>query len=141
MTKRELIGNAIGEFAPILTFVIIAETHGFHTGLIWLVIVAMLSHVFSWVIERRVPKFGLVASGTILLFGMMSIVTNNEFYIIIKDTLYASSFGLALLGGLIFKRSYLQALFGDFLPYRIEDGSSSRFAGRSFFSSLPCRMK
>jgi len=114
MTKRELIGNAIGEFAPILTFVIIAETHGFHTGLIWLVIVAMLSLVFSWVIERRVPKFGLVASGTILLFGMMSIVTNNEFYIIIKDTLYASSFGLALLGGLIFKRSYLQALFGDF---------------------------
>lgn len=114
MTKRELIGNAIGEFAPILTFVIIAETHGFHTGLIWLVIVAMLSHVFSWVIERRVPKFGLIASGTILLFGMMSIVTNNEFYIIIKDTLYASSFGLALLGRLISKRSYLQALFGDF---------------------------
>jgi intracellular septation protein len=114
MTKRELIGNAFGEFAPILTFVIVAETHGFHIGLIWLVFVAALSLVLSWIIERRIPKFGLVASGTILLFGMMSIVSGDEFYIIIKDTLYASSFGLALLGGLIFKRSYLQVLFGEF---------------------------
>jgi intracellular septation protein len=114
MTKRELIGNAFGEFAPILTFVIVAETHSFHIGLIWLVFVAALSLVLSWIIERRIPKFGLVASGTILLFGMMSIVSGDEFYIIIKDTLYASSFGLALLGGLIFKRSYLQVLFGEF---------------------------
>lgn len=114
MTKREIIGNAFGEFAPILTFITVAETHGFHTGLIWLVVVALISLILSWVIERRIPKFGLIASGTILLFGMMSIITHDEFYIIIKDTLYASSFGLALLGGLIFRRSYLQVLFGDF---------------------------
>lgn len=114
MTKRELIGNALGEFAPIVTFVVVAETHGFHTGLIWMVVIAVLSFALSWGIEKRVPKFGLVASGTILLFGVMSIVTGDEFYIIIKDTLYASSFGLALLGGLVFNRSYLQVLFGDF---------------------------
>jgi intracellular septation protein len=114
MTKRELFGNAVGEFAPILTFVLIAEIYDFYIGLISLVVVAALSLILSWVIERRIPKFGLVASGTILLFGVMSIVTRDEFYIIIKDTLYASSFGLALLGGLIFKRSYLQVLFGDF---------------------------
>lgn len=114
MTKRELFWNAISEFAPILTFVIVAEVHDFHVGLIWLVAVAILSFALSWTIEKRVPKFGLIASGTILLFGMMSIISGNEFYIIIKDTLYASSFGLALFGGLIFKRSYLQVLFGDF---------------------------
>lgn len=114
MKKRELIANAIAEFAPIVTFVVASEFLGFITAIGWLIVVATLSFLLEWYLANRVPKFGLVASGTILLFGLMSIITNDEFFIMVKDTLYALSFGIALLIGQLFGRSYLKALFGDF---------------------------
>lgn len=115
MKKRKLIGNAIAEFAPIVTFVAVSEIHGFEPALIALVFVATLTVLLEWFLAGRVPKFGLIASGTILLFGMMSIVTDDPFFIIIKDTLYALSFAFALLIGILFKRYYLEVLFGDFM--------------------------
>jgi intracellular septation protein len=114
MKKRELLGNAIAEFAPIVTFAVASELVGFMQALLWLIVVAFLSFIFEWFLARRIPKFGLVASGTILLFGAISLYTQDEFFIIIKDTLYAFSFGFALLMGIIFSRSYLKVLFGDF---------------------------
>lgn len=114
MTKIELISNAISEFAPITTFIVVSEIYGFMDGLYALIIVSTISLVFSWYIEKRVPKFGLIATLGILMFGLLAIISNDPFYIIIKDTLYALSFGLTILVGIIFNRSYLKVLFGDF---------------------------
>ena len=114
MTKRELIGNIVAEFAPVTSFLIVSEVWDFRAGLMNLIAVATCAFMLSWKIERRVPKFGLIASGTILFFGILSLLTGNEFYIIIKDTLYALAFGSMLLLGLLFGRSYLESLFGDF---------------------------
>jgi intracellular septation protein len=114
VTRKEIVGNAISEFAPIVTFVGVSETLGFEPALKALVVVSMLSLLLSWFIEKRIPKFGLIAASTIFLFGMLSIIFDNPFYIIIKDTLYEFIFGLALLIGLILGRSYLKTLFGDF---------------------------
>ncbi len=114
MQKRKLFINALAEFAPIVTFVIAAELTGFLQAVLWLIFAAFLSLTIEWYVAKRIPKFGIVASGIILLFGGMSIVTGNEFFIIIKDTLYALSFSLALLIGVVYKRSYLKVLFGDF---------------------------
>ncbi len=114
MNKHQLLTSIVADFAPIVTFVVVTELSGFMMALLWLVGVALLSLIVEWAISKRLPKFGLVATVTILLFGVMSIVTNNEFYIIIKDTLYALSFAIALLLGLLFKRSYLEVLFGDY---------------------------
>jgi intracellular septation protein len=115
MKRRKFIGNAIAEFAPIVTFVIVSEIHGFEPALIALVFVATLTLLLEWYLVSRVPKFGLIASGTILLFGMLSIVTNDPFFIIIKDTLYALSFAIILLGGLLANRLFLKTLFGEFM--------------------------
>ncbi len=114
MNKNQLIAGVVADFAPIVTFVVAAELTGFMEALLWLVVVAILALLLEWVVSKRLPKFGLVASGTILLFGVMSIITQDEFYIIIKDTLYALSFAIALLLGMFFKRSYLEVLFGDY---------------------------
>ncbi|NCN11995.1 hypothetical protein GW937_01600 [Candidatus Kaiserbacteria bacterium] len=114
MNKKQFIVSVIADFAPIIAFVVATELAGFMIALLWLVAVAILSVIIEWTVSRRPPKFGLVASVTIFLFGVLSIVTGDEFYIIIKDTLYALSFAVALLLGLLFKRSYLEVLFGDY---------------------------
>lgn len=114
MTKKELVGNIVSEFAPIVTFVAISELSGFMHALRALIVVALFSLLLSWFVEKRIPKFGMIASGTIMLFGALSVATHNPFYIIIKDTLYSFTFGLALLIGLLNGRSYLKSLFGEF---------------------------
>lgn len=114
MTKLEFIGNAVSEFAPITTFVVLSEVEGFTVGLEALLVASLLAFFLSWFIERRVPKFGLFAATTILLFGTLSIVLNDPFYIIIKDTLYYAIFGLVLLVGLFSGHSAFKMFFGDF---------------------------
>ncbi len=114
MTRKELIANVISEFAPITTFVAVSETKGFMLGLKALVVVSLISLFLSWKVEKRIPKFGLLAASTIFLFGIISIITHNPFYIIVKDTIYAGVFGLILLIGLLYKKYYLKMLFGDF---------------------------
>lgn len=114
MKKRFLVANALAEFSPIIAFIIASEIYGFFNGISILVVVTVLAISFEWYVARRIPKFGLVAAWTILIFSGISLATHNEFFIIIKDTLYPLSFGLALLLGVLFGRYYLKVLFGDF---------------------------
>jgi intracellular septation protein A len=114
VNKLELAGNVLSEFAPIAVFVVVSELHGFQAALPPLVIVALCSVLLSWFIEKRIPKFGLLASGTILFFGMLSIITGNPFFIIIKDTLFYGTFGSVLLLGILLDKYVFELLFKDF---------------------------
>lgn len=110
----EFVGNVLSEFVPIATFVIVSERYGFTKGLEALMVVAFLAVMLSWYIEKRIPKFGLFASGVILFFGALSLLFDNPFFIIIKDTLYYATFSLALVVGLFIGRSPLQVFFEDY---------------------------
>jgi intracellular septation protein len=114
MDTWRLVANSLAEFLPILTFLILSETKGFMTGIKGLIIVAVICIIFSWYIEKRIPKFGLFASGTIVLFGSLSLFFESSFFIILKDTLYNLFFALILLAGLLRGTSLLKTFFGDF---------------------------
>lgn len=114
MKRYELVVNGISEFAPIVTFVVAVEFSGFMYAVTLLALVSVLVVILEWNVSRRIPKFGLLASGIILVFAGLSLITGSEFFIILKDTLYALSFGVVLLGGLYFNQLYLKMLFGDF---------------------------
>ena len=109
-----LIANSVAEFLPILTFLILSETKGFMFGIKGLIIVAVICILFSWFVEKRLPKFGLFASGTIVFFGSLSLIFDSPFFIIIKDTLYNLFFAMILLVGLFNKKSLLKTFFKDF---------------------------
>lgn len=115
MTRKELIANLTAEFLPIAAFVFTSETIGFRMGLRVLVIATIITFLLSTLVERRLPKFGLFASGTILFFAGLSILLHNPFFIIIKDTLYYFGFGTALFIGLLIGRYPFKFFFGDFL--------------------------
>lgn len=112
--RARLIANSLAESLPILTFLILSETLGFMVGIKGLMVAALVCILFSWYAEKRIPKFGLFASGTIVFFGALSLIFNNPEFIIIKDTLYNAFFGIVLLIGLFQKKSLLKAFFNDF---------------------------
>ena len=115
MTRVELIANLSAEFLPIAAFVVASETVGFRTGLRVLIITTLITFVLSVWVERRLPKFGLFASGVILFFAGLSIIFHNPFFIIIKDTLYYFGFGVAMLVGLMVGRYPFKFFFSDFM--------------------------
>lgn len=115
MTRKELIANLSAEFLPIAAFVLASETVGFRLGLRVLITTTVVTFLLSVIVERRLPKFGLFASGTILFFAALSIGLHNPFFIIIKDTLYYFGFGTALLIGLLRGSSPLKYFFNDFM--------------------------
>lgn len=115
MTRKELIANLSAEFLPIASFVLASETVGFRIGLRVLIVATIITFLLSVFIERRLPKFGLFASGTILFFAALSIGFHNPFFIIIKDTLYYFGFGTALLIGLLRGKSPFKFFFNDFM--------------------------
>ncbi len=114
MDTWRLIANSTAEFLPILTFLILSETKGFNTGIKGLIVVAVLCIIFSWFVEKRIPKFGLFASGTIVFFGSLSLMFDSPLFIIVKDTLYNLFFALILLFGLLQGKSILKTFFNDF---------------------------
>lgn len=110
-----LIVNMLCEFVPIALFVIQSELRGFVSAVCTLIVTTIIATVVSWVTERHIPKFGIVAAGTIVFFGVLTIIFQNPFFIIIKDTLYALSFAIILLAGLLTKRLFFKTLFGEFM--------------------------
>ena len=114
MNRLEFVGNVLSEIVPIATFVIVSELYDFTTGIRALMVTAFFAVALSWYIEKRIPKFGLFASGIILFFGALSLLFHNPFFIIIKDTLYYATFSLALVVGLFIGRSPFQVFFEDY---------------------------
>lgn len=109
-----LFVNMLCEFVPIALFVIQSELSGFVSAVCTLIITTVIATIVSWVTERHIPKFGIVAAGTIVFFGVLTIIFQNPFFIIIKDTLYYLGFAVAILIGLYFKKSVFKSFFGDF---------------------------
>jgi intracellular septation protein len=114
MNRVHFAASILSEFLPIATFVVVSECYDFEKGVWALMCMTIFALILSWYTEKRIPKFGLFAAAIILFFGALSIMFDNAFFIIIKDTLYYGIFGLALLVGLVIGRSPFQVFFEDF---------------------------
>ncbi|MFA6158948.1 MAG: septation protein IspZ [Candidatus Paceibacterota bacterium] len=102
------------EFGPIVAFFLTAEYFGVvnATGLfVFLTVVALLA---SYSRDRRVALFPLVAGLSVIIFGLLTVILHNPFFIIIKDTVYNGLFAVAIAMGLyVFKRPILKDLFSS----------------------------
>lgn len=90
--------NLFIEFGPIVLFFIVFNFFNFILATLTLVIVVAITFCISFFIEKRIAVFPLFASGTIIVFGLATVVFDDPVYIIFKDTLFWGLSGLLLLG-------------------------------------------
>ena len=107
----KIFGNLAIEFGPIVLFFVIFQVFGFMTSVIILVVAMALSLIASIVIQKRVAVFPIVSSGSVIIFGLLTIFLKNPDFIIIKDTLYFGIFGLCILVTLLQKKLLLKNMF------------------------------
>lgn len=101
------------EFGPLVLFFITFEIFNFMTSVIILVIAVTVSLIASIRLYKKISMFPLVASASVIIFGVLTIVLHNPQYIIFKDTLYFGGFGLAILIPMMFRKIILKSMFAS----------------------------
>ena len=74
-------------------------------------IATAISLSVSWALTRTLPIMPLLSGVIVLVFGALTLWLQDETFIKVKPTIINTMFGVILLGGLVFKKSFLGYVF------------------------------
>jgi intracellular septation protein len=75
----------------------------------------------SYAVTRHVPLMAIVTAVIVLVFGGLTLFLHNDTFIKLKPTIIYVLFGGVLLGGLIFRKRFLEVVF-DSVFHLSEEG-------------------
>lgn len=99
------------EIGPLVLF-FVGNSYGgiyFATGLFMVATAVALAAM--WLLARRIAVMPLVSALVVTVFGGLTLWLQDDHFIKLKPTLLNAIFGLALLGGLAFKKPLLPYVF------------------------------
>lgn len=100
----------IVEFGPLVVFFVANWLGGpfWATGAV--MVATALALIVSWMLTRKVAVMPLITAGFVFIFGGLTFWFHEQEFLQVKVTLINLLFGTALLGGLLFGRSYIKLL-------------------------------
>lgn len=107
------------ELGPLAVFFFVNSQYGIFTGTAAFMISTVIALAASRYLFGKIPIMPLVSGIFILIFGGLTIILNDDFFIKIKPTLVNLLFAGTLFGGLLFGHSLLRYLFGE--VFRLQD--------------------
>ena len=112
MLVRAIINLTI-EFGPIVAFVILAEFTDFITSTAVFVVLTSIALVASFYERKSFAVFPIVVAISVVFFGLLTVITEDPFFFIIKDTLYNGMLAIAVAVSLYLKKPLLKTFFKD----------------------------
>lgn len=100
------------DYGPLAVFFAAYLVSGLYGATAALMAATAVVLVLSLVVERRVPVVPLVTAGVVGVFGGLTLWLHDDTFIKMKPTIVEGLFAVVLLGGLAFRRSFLQSLLG-----------------------------
>lgn len=100
------------EFGPLAVFFIVNARYGIFTATGTFMVLSTAGLAASWLITRKVAMMPLVTALFVLVFGGLTLWLNDATFIKIKPTLVYCLFTVILMSGYVFRRYFLQNLFG-----------------------------
>lgn len=110
MLRKLVVGLGV-EFGPIIVFFLIAEQVSFLRATLIFVVLTIISLVVGLYEQKRIAWFPLIAGGSVVIFGTLTLIFDNPFFLIAKDTLYNAAFAIALFIGLARGKGWLKPMF------------------------------
>ncbi len=96
-----------------------AILNGPNAGLFTATLVLMAAVIAALAVSfwqlRRLPMIPLLTAALVLVFGALTLYLQNATFIKMKPTMLYACFGVALIGGLLFKKSILPIVFDNAL--------------------------
>jgi intracellular septation protein len=124
------------EAGPLVVFFIANQRLGIVNATAVFVVVTLLALAIHYALARSLPLMPLVSGAMVLIFGGLTVFLANDLFIKLKPTIVNSLFGLVLLGGLWFKKSLLQYVFGSVFALNEEGWRKLTFRWGLFFLLL-----
>lgn len=119
MISKRLLINALCEFGPILAFIVAFEIKDFMTGVVVMMIATVISLIILKLVEKHLPIFGLISSGTVLFFGGVSLFIDIPSIFILRDTLFDGVFGSVIIISVLMGKPIFKYIFKG--VFRITD--------------------
>lgn len=135
MIKKVLLQLSI-EFGPIIAFLITSEIFPFLTSVAIFVALTALAIFVGYLERKEIALFPLIVGLSVIGFGLLTVIFENPFFIIIKDTLYNGAFSLCLFIGLCYKKPLLKPLFKGLFSMTEKGWSILSFRWAVFFLLL-----
>lgn len=99
------------EFGPLVLFIIMSWYFPFMLAVKGLIVTTLLALITSSIIQKRLALFPLIAGLTIIIMGLITIYTENNLFIITRDTIFNGSLALIIFYGLYNNNLILKKLF------------------------------
>ncbi|MCB4769961.1 septation protein A [Ancylobacter sp. Lp-2] len=101
------------ELGPLVIFFIANGRAGIYAATGAFMIATFVALALMWLIARKIAVMPLISAAVVLVFGTLTIVLQDDHFIKMKPTLVNALFGVALLGGLAFRKPLLPYVLGD----------------------------
>jgi len=118
-------GDKLAEMFPVL-----AGLGGkIFIGTAFFMVAMTISLIITWLYERKVALMPLITFVMVVIFGMLTLYLQDEFFIKVKPTIINTMFGVAILGTLfIFKVPVMKLLFNG--PFQLDDEGWTKLSFR-----------
>jgi intracellular septation protein len=92
------------------------ENAGLFTATAVLIPAVVIALVISYLRTKRLPVMPLVTAVLVIIFGALTLYFQDPRFIKMKPTILYLAFGIALIGGLIFKKPILEIILDNAMP-------------------------
>ena len=130
------ISKLLIDIGPLAVFFIFYSRGDLKSAIIPFMIATIISVLFSYIMEKKIPVMPTVSAFIILIFGGLTIYFDNEVFFKMKPTIINLLFALILYGGMIVKKPLLKFILGAAI--KLEDEGWKILTQRwiSFFIAL-----
>lgn len=96
------------DLAPIGAFVAGYSLFDLRTATVWLMVATGISLILTYVMERKIAMAPLITGIMVGIFGGLTLLTHNDYFIKIKPTIVNLCLAAILLGGVAMGKSLLR---------------------------------
>jgi intracellular septation protein len=125
--------NILSEFGPLVTMFVVNAFWGINEGTWALILTTILSICVMFYVFHRPPVFPLIASTVTIVFGALTLITDNAMWVQIKVTIFNALFGVFLISGLWLKKNFFKHVFEKTFHYTDEGWNKFTWSFALFF--------
>jgi intracellular septation protein len=101
------------DLGPLILFFAAFKFAGIFTATAVFMVASVTSLAIGYMATRKLSPMPLVTALIVLVFGGLALYLKNDTFIKMKPTVLYAFFGFVLLGGLIFNRLFIKAVFAQ----------------------------
>ena len=112
MNNMKSVYKLLIDIGPLAVFFYFYSKNGLQASILPLMIATIISVIFSYILEKKIPIMPTVGAAIVLVFGGLTIYFDNDIFFKMKPTIINLLFAIILYSGIIFKKSLLKHLLG-----------------------------